>query len=163
MEIFHNQRNASYVWFFSTADPVYVLEHMPEAHRRYLNYNEEMAGAFEDQCRIGGLQGLSFEDRFGILVDREWESRRNNRLVRLIRSAGFRYQGACMEDIVYHADRKLDRGKLLPCQAAVTSVTAAISSSWGHPAAGKHIFPMPWVLLRAGTVLPSGMSGSRTC
>ena len=29
-----------------------------------------MAGAFEDQCRAGGLQGLSFEDRFGILVDR---------------------------------------------------------------------------------------------
>ena len=56
-----------------------------------------MAGAFEDQCRTGGLQGLSFEDRFGILVDREWESRRNNRLARLIRSAGFRYPGACME------------------------------------------------------------------
>ena len=72
-----------------------------------------MAGAFEDQCRTGGLQGLSFEDRFGILVDREWESRRNNRLARLIRSAGFRYPGACMEDIEYHADRKLDRGKLL--------------------------------------------------
>ena len=71
-----------------------------------------MAGAFEDQCRTGGLQGLSFEDRFGILVDREWESRRNNRLARLIRSAGFRYPGACMEDIEYHADRKLDRGKL---------------------------------------------------
>ena len=70
-----------------------------------------MAGAFEDQCRTGGLQGLSFEDRFGILVDREWESRRNNRLARLIRSAGFRYPGACMEDIEYHADRKLDRGK----------------------------------------------------
>ena len=72
-----------------------------------------MAGAFEDQCRTGGLQSLSFEDRFGILVDREWESRRNNRLARLIRSAGFRYPGACMEDIEYHADRKLDRGKLL--------------------------------------------------
>ena len=28
-----------------------------------------MAGAFEDQCRTGGLQGLSFEDRFGILVE----------------------------------------------------------------------------------------------
>ena len=72
-----------------------------------------MAGAFEDQCRAGGLQGLSFEDRFGILVYRAWESRRNNRLARLIRSAGFRYPGACMEDIEYHADRKLDRGKLL--------------------------------------------------
>ena len=71
------------------------------------------AGAFEDQCRNGSHRGLSFEERFGILVDREWESRRNNRLARLIRNAGFRYPGACMEDIEYHADRKLDRGKLL--------------------------------------------------
>ena len=121
-----------------------------------------MAGAFEDRCRTGGLQGPSFEDRFGILVDREWESRRNNRLARLIRSAGFRYPGACMEDIEYHADRKLDRGKLLRLSGCATFAAAAISS-WGHPAVGKHIFPMPWGLLRAGTVLPSGMSGSRTC
>lgn len=26
---------------FSAVDPVYVPEHMPEAHRRYLTYNEE--------------------------------------------------------------------------------------------------------------------------
>lgn len=42
VEVFyHNQRIASHVRVFNTADPVYVPEHMPEAHRRYLNYNEE--------------------------------------------------------------------------------------------------------------------------
>ena len=42
VEVFyHNQRVASHVRAFNTADPVYVPEHMPEAHRRYLNYNEE--------------------------------------------------------------------------------------------------------------------------
>ena len=42
VEIFrYNQRIASCVKGFRAVDPVYVLEHMPEAHRRYLNYNEE--------------------------------------------------------------------------------------------------------------------------
>ncbi len=72
-----------------------------------------MANAFEEQCSAGGFDGLSFEDRFGMLVDREWEQRKNNKLSRLIRSAGFRYPGACMEGIEYHADRKLNRGELL--------------------------------------------------
>lgn len=72
-----------------------------------------MAAAFEGQCGSGGWNGLSFEDRFGMLVDKEWEQRRNNKLSRLIRSAGFRYPGACMEDVEYHADRKLNRGELL--------------------------------------------------
>ena len=121
-----------------------------------------MAGAFEDQCRTNGLKRLSFEDRFGILVDREWESCRNNRLARLIRSAGFRYPGACMEDIEYHADRKLNRGKLLRLSAC-GYILDSLHIIMGHPVAGKHVFPMPWVLPRAGTVLPSGISGSRTC
>ena len=32
---------SSHVRIFNAADPVYVPERMPEAHRRYLNYNEE--------------------------------------------------------------------------------------------------------------------------
>lgn len=72
-----------------------------------------MAGAFEEQCRTGGFDGLSFEDRIGILVDKEWGQRKNNKLSRLIRNAGFRYPGACMEDIEYHPDRKLNRSELL--------------------------------------------------
>lgn len=72
-----------------------------------------MAGAFEEQCRTGGFDGLSFEDRIGILVGKEWAQRKNNKLSRLIRNAGFRYPGACMEDIEYHPDRKLNRSELL--------------------------------------------------
>lgn len=72
-----------------------------------------MAGAFEAQCGTSAFADLSFEDRFGMLVDKEWDLRKNNKLSRLIRSAGFRYPGACMEDIEYHADRKLDRSELL--------------------------------------------------
>lgn len=72
-----------------------------------------MASAFELQSASGKFTDLTFEDRFGMLVDKEWELRKNNKLARLIRDAGFRYPGACMEDIEYHADRKLNRSQLL--------------------------------------------------
>lgn len=42
VEVFYqNQRIASHVRAAYSPDPVYVPEHMPEAHRRYRNYNEE--------------------------------------------------------------------------------------------------------------------------
>lgn len=72
-----------------------------------------MADAFEAQCNSQSYATLGFEDRFGMLVDREWDKRRNSKLQKLIRTAGFRYPNACMEDIEYHGDRKLDKAQLL--------------------------------------------------
>ena len=72
-----------------------------------------MANAFTDQCDSGTYDDLSFEDRFAILVDTEWTQRKNNKMTRLIREAGLRYPNACVEDIEYHADRKLDRSEIL--------------------------------------------------
>lgn len=57
--------------------------------------------------------GLSFEDHFGMLVDKEWDKRRNTKLQKMIHSVGFRYPNACIENIEYHADRKLDKGQML--------------------------------------------------
>lgn len=72
-----------------------------------------MADAFTTQCNSHDYDSLSFEDRFGMLVDKEWDKRRNSKLTKLIRSAGFRYPGACIEDIEYHQDRKLERSEIL--------------------------------------------------
>jgi DNA replication protein DnaC len=72
-----------------------------------------MAQAFRHQMNDPSLDALSFADRFGLLVDREWDARQTNRLKRLIRTADFPISGACMEDIEYHADRKLDREQLV--------------------------------------------------
>ena len=72
-----------------------------------------MADAFEEQCKGDTYVGLSFEDRFGMLVDRQWESMRNNKLIKLRKQAAFRYPNACMEDIEYLPDRKLDKSLLL--------------------------------------------------
>lgn len=72
-----------------------------------------MAGAFQEQCSSHDFKNFSFEDRFGMLVDKEWDKRRSNKKQKLIRSAGFRFPGACIEDIEYHQDRKLDRAQIL--------------------------------------------------
>lgn len=72
-----------------------------------------MAQAFRDQCPDADLLQLPFEERFSLLVDSEWASRKSNRLTRLIRNAGFAFTEACVEDIEYHADRKLDKPQIM--------------------------------------------------
>jgi len=54
------------------------------------------------------LAELSFEDRFALLVEAQWLARRNARIKRLIRDACFAID-ACIEDIRYHPDRKIDK------------------------------------------------------
>lgn len=72
-----------------------------------------MAQAFRQQMKDPSMDTLSFQDRFGLRLDREWDTRRTNRLKRLVRIADFPFSGACMEDIEYHADRKLNREQLV--------------------------------------------------
>ncbi|MBR3997252.1 MAG: ATP-binding protein [Clostridia bacterium] len=71
-----------------------------------------MAKAFKEQLSDPGMKSLSFEDRFGLIVDQEWSNRKNNHLKRLIKNAGFAESGACVEDIEYHADRNLDKAQI---------------------------------------------------
>jgi DNA replication protein DnaC len=72
-----------------------------------------MAEQYNSQLLEAKYNDLSFEDRFSLLVDVEWARRRNNKLDRLIKNAGFRYSHACIEDIEYHPDRKLDKTQIL--------------------------------------------------
>lgn len=73
-----------------------------------------MADAFESQLQnTDTFAGLSFEDRFGMLVDTEWAKRRSTKLQKLIRTADFRYPNACIEGIEYFPDRKLDKSLIL--------------------------------------------------
>lgn len=54
------------------------------------------------------LKELSFEERFGIMVEKEWISRKNSRIKRLLRSASLGLN-ACIEDVDYTADRTIDK------------------------------------------------------
>ena len=71
-----------------------------------------MARAFKEQLTTPNISELSFEDRFGLLVDQEWTSRKNNHLKKLIKKAKFAEYDANVEDIEYHADRKLDAAQI---------------------------------------------------
>ena len=63
-----------------------------------------MAACFKEQSELPSITSLSFEERFGFLVEAEWLQRRNTRTERLIRNAGFRFP-AVIEDIDY-TDKK---------------------------------------------------------
>ena len=54
---------------------------------------------------------LTFDERFGMLVDAEYTSRQNKSLQNLLKKAKLRQQ-ACLEDIDYAPDRLLNRDQL---------------------------------------------------
>lgn len=72
-----------------------------------------MAESLREQMQTPSYAKLSFEDRFGLIIDAEWSRRKNNQLDRLIRKATFKFPHACTEDIEYHTDRRLDQASIL--------------------------------------------------
>jgi DNA replication protein DnaC len=71
-----------------------------------------MAQAFEDQRSSSQHAALSFEDRFGLLVETEWTAREQRRLVQRLRHAKLRYP-ACLEDVDFATPRGLVREVVL--------------------------------------------------
>lgn len=68
-----------------------------------------MADAFRIQEEDSSMKEVSFEDRFGLLVDTEYTNRKNNRLKRLIKNADFDQPSASVSDINYTSGRKLNK------------------------------------------------------
>jgi DNA replication protein DnaC len=68
-----------------------------------------MARALEEQQIMPASQKLAFEDRLGLLVEREIVWRDNRRLERLLRQAKLKLAQDCMEDIDYRGSRGLDK------------------------------------------------------
>lgn len=54
------------------------------------------------------LRELSFEERLGIIVEKEWLHRKNARIKRFLYNASLAIN-ACIEDIDYTQDRKIDK------------------------------------------------------
>jgi DNA replication protein DnaC len=71
-----------------------------------------MAAALEEQVASSAAAGLSFEDRIGLLVERESTWRDDRRLQRLLQEARFRVE-ASIEDLNFRAARGLDRSVVL--------------------------------------------------
>lgn len=71
-----------------------------------------MADKFAWQQDQTEMQNLSFEERFGMLVDAQWLEKRGRRIERLIRQAEFRFPAA-VEDLDYHAKRGIAKADVL--------------------------------------------------
>jgi DNA replication protein DnaC len=66
-----------------------------------------------------GLLELSFEDRLAIMVEKQWYSRKNARIKRLLSAARLTIADACLEDIYYSDERTID--KKLICSLSTSS------------------------------------------
>lgn len=78
-----------------------------------------MADAFRIQMNDTKIKEIPFEDRFGMLVDVEYSSRKNNRLKRLIRNSELDQSDACISGIDYTSGRKLNKSlisRLASCE-----------------------------------------------
>jgi DNA replication protein DnaC len=67
-----------------------------------------LAAALQQQLEGKNFNKLTFEERVGLLVDREHTDRESRRLTRRLQQAKLREQ-ACVEDIDYRHSRGLDR------------------------------------------------------
>jgi len=75
----------------------------------------KLAGMWEglrEQIDSPQYRKLSFEERFGLLLDREWTLRQQRKQVRRMRVAHFR-ETAVVEDLDLGSRRGLDRGQVL--------------------------------------------------
>jgi DNA replication protein DnaC len=70
-----------------------------------------MAEGLDEQLRQPATYDLPFEERLGLLVDREASWRDTRRLERVLRAAKLRQQ-ACLEDLDYRHPRGLDRRQM---------------------------------------------------
>lgn len=68
-----------------------------------------LAQAWTEQQQTADVQALSFDERFGLLVEAEWLARENKRLARALREAKLKLPHACIEAIDYPARRELDK------------------------------------------------------
>jgi DNA replication protein DnaC len=71
-----------------------------------------MAEGFKEQLEQASFRDLSFEERFGMLVERQWSWKENKRLRRFLKEAKLKLQ-ACIEDIDYRTPRGLEKPVIL--------------------------------------------------
>lgn len=71
-----------------------------------------MLKGLEEQLNTNAVKTMSFEERFGLLVDEELLDRENRRLKSRLRQASLK-QRACIEDIDFKHQRNLDKSTIM--------------------------------------------------
>ena len=92
--------------------------HEQTMHKLYAMKFRGMAEAYEEQLQQSQIGDLAFEDRFSMLVERQWIWKENRALTRRLKYAGLKLD-ACIEDIDYRHPRGLKRSaieQLVTCE-----------------------------------------------
>ena len=71
-----------------------------------------MAHAFREQVENPNMAPLSFEERFGLIVDHQLTVLENTRMQNRLKSAKLRLS-ACIEDLEFRQDRGMDRSQVM--------------------------------------------------
>jgi len=102
-----------------------------------------MEKSYAQQLELPASCALGFDERLSLLVQAEMESRRNKKLARLLKTAGLRDKGACLEELDFQKSRNIDKNlvaniadclwirkghNLLVCGACGTGKTYLVSA-----------------------------------
>ena len=71
-----------------------------------------MAQAFQEQAANPNMAQLSFEERFGLIVDHQMTVLENTRMQSRLKAAKLRFP-ACIEDLDFRPDREMDRSQIM--------------------------------------------------
>jgi DNA replication protein DnaC len=80
---------------------------------------EGMLEAYQEQLKTPDINSLSFDERFALLIEREYLTRENRKLINRLRQAKLKIE-ACIEDIDYSPERQLSK----------TVITRLAECSW---------------------------------
>jgi hypothetical protein len=123
---------------------------------------DAMAAALAEQREQASYTGLGFDERLGLLVDRELTARASRRMDRCLKAARLR-SPAAVEDIDFRHPRGLDRAQILSlAQAHWASNRRAIVIT-GPTGSGKHTWPAPWPTPPSETGTPRSTSAPPGC
>src|SRR6266568_2971821 len=121
-----------------------------------------MAKAWDDQQQQPDADVLTFEQRLGLMIDREVTERENKRLITRLKFASLR-QTAIVEDIDLRTPRGIDRAffaKLVDGDWIDRNTT---SSSPDRPEPARVGSPARWVTRPVATIVPSFTIACRGC
>ena len=121
-----------------------------------------MAEAFAQQLALPDLGELSFEDRFAMLVDRQWTFKEDRRMNRLLRTAKLR-DCACIENIDFKTPRALDKSLVLRLTSSDWIKKAQNVIILGPTGVAKPIWPVPLPTAPAGPATRPCINGLRDC
>lgn len=136
-----------------------------------------MAEALTEQTQGTIYTNLSFEERLGLLVDREMLTRDNRRLTNLLRGARLRYTHACPEEIDFRTPRGLQKEVILslmqnvwvkgkqnviitgPTGSGKTFIACALANSGCRNGYSAHYIRMPRLLQEMNIARNDGSYG----